>query len=153
MVRPRSIITPTCQNKKCAYFEQEKGKDILKRGKNKAGHKRFFCNHCKTWFVETTNTPFYHKHLSKNEIIEICRYLNRGKGIRQIESLTHHHRDTIGHLMDDLAIHAPYVNDFFINEVIISPLSVREMWINIKKYRKSLSRNAKEQIKKILRTY
>jgi len=153
MVRPRSIITPTCRNKKCSHFEQEDGKDIVKRGKNKAGHKRFFCNNCKTWFVETTNTPFYHKHLSKNEIIEICRYLCAGKGIRQIESLTGHHRDTIGRLMDDLALHAPYINDFLIEGIRIYPLVVRDMWINIKKYRRSLSGKAKEQIKKILRTF
>ena len=153
MVRPRSKIAVTCRNKKCIYFEQENGKDILQRGKNKAGHKRFFCNHCKTWFLETSNTPFFHKHLSKNEIIEICRYLSRDKGIRQIESLTHHHRDTIGRLIDDLALHASYVNDFLKREGSISPLYVKEMWINIKKYRRSLSGKAKEQIKKILHTY
>ena len=69
MARPRSKIDMTCQNPKCRYFLKENGKDILKRGKNRAGHQQYYCNHCCKWFVETANTPLYHKHLSKSDVI------------------------------------------------------------------------------------
>ncbi|MCD4766516.1 MAG: IS1 family transposase, partial [Methanosarcinales archaeon] len=81
----------------------ENGKDILKRGKNRAGHQQYYCNHCSRWFVETANTPLYHKHLSKPEIINICKHLVEKNGIRSIERITGHHRDTIGNLIEDLA--------------------------------------------------
>lgn len=51
MARSRSKIDITCQNPKCKYFLMEEGKDLLKRGKNRAGHQQYYCNHCSTWFV------------------------------------------------------------------------------------------------------
>ncbi|MCZ7383117.1 MAG: IS1 family transposase, partial [Candidatus Methanoperedens sp.] len=48
MARPRSKIDITCQNPGCKYFLKEEEKDILKRGKNRAGHQQYYCNHCHT---------------------------------------------------------------------------------------------------------
>ena len=44
MARPRSKIDITCQNPECKYFFVESGKDIIKRGKNRAGHQQYYCN-------------------------------------------------------------------------------------------------------------
>lgn len=151
MARPRSIIKITCQNDKCKYYLKEKGKDILKRGKNKAGHQRYYCNHCRKWFLETSNTPLYHKHLSKSEIIEICKHLVEKNGVRSIERITGHHRDTICRLLEDLAIHAEYVNDFLLNDVKMGQFEMDEMWTTIKKNRKKLSKKAQVQLKKVMR--
>ena len=59
----------------CTYYLKEEGKDIIKRGKYSTGHQRYYCHHCKTFFMETKGTPLYHKHLSKPEIINICKHL------------------------------------------------------------------------------
>ena len=151
MARPRTIIKTTCQNPDCKYFLKEKGKDILKRGKNRAGHQRYYCNHCNKWFLETTNTPLYHKHLSKSEIILICKHLVEKNGIRSIERITGHHRDTISHLLEDLAVHAEFVNNILLNEVKLGQFEVDEMWTTIKKNRKKLSEEARKQMKKAMR--
>jgi transposase-like protein len=151
MARPRTIIKTTCQNPDCKYFLKEKGKDILKRGKNRAGHQRYYCNHCNKWFLETTNTPLYHKHLSKSEIILICKHLVEKNGIRSIERITGHHRDTISHLLEDLAVHAEFVNNILLNEVKLGQFEVDEMWTTIKKNRKKLSKEAQKQMKKVMR--
>ena len=150
MSRPRSEIKITCQNPGCKYFLKEKGKDILKRGKNRAGHQQYYCNHCQKWFVETTNTPLYHKHLSKSEIIEICKHLVEKNGVRSRERITGHHRDTICRLLEDLAIHAEYVNDILLNEVKMGQFEMDEMWTTIKKNKKKLSRKAQNQLKKVM---
>lgn len=150
MARPRSKIDITCQNPKCKYFLVEEGKDILKRGKNSAGHQRYYCNHCRTWFVETTNTPLYHKHLSKSKIIQICKHLVEKNGIRSIERITGHHRDTISRLLEDLAIHAAYVNDILLNEVQLGQFEVDEMWSFVKKNKRKLSLEAQMQISKVM---
>jgi len=150
MARPRSIIDITCQNLKCKYFQTEKGKDIIKRGRNKAGHQRYYCNNCKKWFLETTNTPLFHKHLPKSEIIQICKHLVEKNGIRSIERITGHHRDTIGRLLEDLAEHAGFVNNLLLNEVGVGPHELDEMWTFIKKNKKKLSVRAQNQMRKVM---
>jgi transposase-like protein len=142
MARPRSKTDITCQNPKCKFYLKENGKDILKRGKNKAGHQRYYCNHCHKWFLETSNTPLYHKHLSKKEIIRICKHLVEKNGIRSIERITGHHRDTISRLLDDLANHASFVNDILLNDIEVGQFEVDEMWSFIKKNRRRLIKKA-----------
>lgn len=151
MARPRSRIDITCQNPDCNHYMIEEGKDIIKRGKNRAGHQQYYCNHCRSWFVETANTPLYHKHLSKEEIIQICKHLVEKNGIRSIERITGHHRDTIGRLLEDLALHAEYVNDILLNEVKMGQFEVDEMWSTVKKNRRGLSREARERLRKAMR--
>lgn len=151
MARPRSRIDITCQNPDCSHYMIEEGKDIIKRGKNRADHQQYYCNHCRSWFVETANTPLYHKHLSKEEVIQICKHLVEKNGIRSIERITGHHRDTIGRLLEDLALHAEYVSDILLNEVKMGQFEVDEMWSTIKKNRRGLSREAQEQLRKAMR--
>jgi len=128
----------------------EEGKDILKRGKNKAEHQRYYCNHCRKWFLETSNTPLYHKHLSKGEIIQICKHLVEKNGVRSIERITGHHRDTISRLLEDLACHAEMMNEILLNEVKLGQFEVDEMWSFIKKNKRKLSREAQGQMKKVM---
>ncbi len=151
MARPRSKIDTTCQNPKCRYFLKENGKDILKRGKNRAGHQQYYCNHCCKWFVETANTPLYHKHLSKSDVIQICKHLVEKNGVRSIERITGHHRDTISRLLEDIACHAEMMNDLLLNEIKLGQFELDEMWSFIKKNRRKLSERAQKQIMKVTR--
>jgi hypothetical protein len=64
-----------------------------------------------TYFAETKGTPLYRKRLSEDEIINICKHLVEKNGIRSIERITGHHRDTIGRLLEDMAEHAEEMND------------------------------------------
>jgi len=153
MARPRSKIEITCQNPKCKYFLMEEGKDLLKRGNNRAGHQQYFCNHCNTWFVETLNTPLYKKHLSKPEIINICKHLVEKNGIRSIERITGHHRDTIGNLLEDLALHAEMVNSILLKDIKLGQFEVDEMWTFIIKNKRTLSQEALIQISKVMHGY
>jgi transposase-like protein len=140
----------TCQNHLCKFYLVEENKDIVKRGKNRAGHQQYFCNHCQKWFVETINTPLYHKHLSKSEIIVICKHLVEKNGIRSIERITGHHRDTIGRLMGDVAEHAEKLNDFLIHDLKLSPIECDEFWTFIKKNKRKLSPKAQLSLEKVM---
>jgi len=86
--------------------------------------------------METNETPLYLKHLSKKEIIRICKLLVEKDGIRSIERITGHHRDTISRLLKDLAEHAEMVNNILLSEVKLSPIEVDELWSTIKKKQK-----------------
>ena len=133
MSRPRGEINVVCQNDKYRFYLKEEGKDIIKRGKYRTGHQRYFCHNCKTFFMETKGTPLYRKHLSKSEIINICKHLVEKNGIRSIERITGHHRDTISRVLEDLALHAEMVNDILLQEVKLGQFEVDEMWTFIKK--------------------
>ena len=153
MVRPRGKIDITCQNRGCAYYLREEGKDIIKKGKNRAGHQQYYCFHCGRYFVETANTPLYHKHLSEKEITRICRLLVEKNGIRSIERITGHHRDTIGRLLEDLAVHAEKVNDYLIRNLGLGKFEMDEMWGTIKKNRRRLSPKALRGVERATRGY
>ena len=149
MARPRSIVYVTCQNLRCKYYLKEKGKNNIKRGKNRAGHHLYKCLHCNTTFSETKSTPLFHKHLSEEEIIRICKLLVERNGIRSIERITGHHRDTIGRLLEDLAEHAELVNQTLLRNLGLSQYEMDEFWTTVKKNRKRLSVTAQLQLRKV----
>ena len=153
MSRPRGEINVVCQNEKCQFYLKEEGKDIVKRGKYRTGHQRYYCHHCKTFFMETKGTPLYRKHLSKSEIINICKHLVEKNGIRSIERITGHHRDTISRVLEDLALHAEMVNDILLQEVELGQFEVDEMWTFIKKNKKKLNKEAQIQMSKVMPGY
>lgn len=149
MARPRSQIRVVCQNPPCGFYRKEKGKDIIKRAKNSAGHQRYYCLHCKKYFVETKGTPLYNKKLSEREIKKICLDLVEKKGIRAIERTTHHHRDTIGRLLDDLAAHAKDMTDYLVHDLDLSSYEVDEFWTFIKKTKRKLTSQARSGLSKV----
>ena len=152
MTRPRSISPVTCQNTQCRYYLKEKGKGIIKYGKNRAGHQLYKCLHCNHFFTETILTPLYHKHLSEEEIVRISKLLVEKNGIRSIERITGHHRDTIGRLLEDMAEHAEQVNRTLLCELNLTQYEMDELWTTVKKNRKKLSITAQLQLKKVAPT-
>lgn len=152
MARPRSLIQITCQNPKCKYYQKEKGRDVIKRGKNRANHQLYKCLHCGYTFSETILTPLYHKHISEEEIKRISKLLVEKNGIRSIERITGHHRDTIGNLLEDMAEHAEEVNKTFLRDLNLSQYEMDELWTTVKKNRKKLSLTAQMQLKKAAST-
>lgn len=150
MARPRGEIDITCQNPRCSHYMKEKGKDIIKKGKNRAGHRQYYCFYCRSYFVETANTPLYHKHLSKREITKICKLLVEKNGIRSIERITGHHRDTIGRLLESMAAHAALVNDYMIKDLKLGQFEVDEIWSTVKKNKRTLTHKAKMGLKKVM---
>jgi len=152
MTRPRSISPVTCQNTQCRYYLKEKGKDIIKYGKNCACHQLYKCLHCNHFFTETILTPLYHKHLSEEEIMRISKLLVEKNGIRSIERITGHHRDTIGNLLEDMAEHAEHVNKTLLHDLNLTQYEMDELWTMVKKSRKKLSLTAQLQLKKVAPT-
>jgi len=147
MARPRGVIEVVCQNPHCDYFLREEGKDIIKRGLDaKTGHQRYYCYHCRKFFMETKGTLLFNKKLKESEIINICKHFVERNGIRSVERLTGHHRDTIGNLLSDIAEQAEQMNSFLIHDVKLSPIECDEFWSFVKKKKRTLSDHARNQI-------
>ena len=147
MARPRGQIDVVCQNPECRYYLREERKDIIRSGRYAStGHQRYYCKRCRTYFMETKGTLLYRKHLPEEDIVLICKLLVEKNGIRSIERITGHHRDTIGRLLEDLAEHAERMNDFLVQNVGLSPIECDELWTVVKKNKRRLSQEARDQM-------
>ena len=56
------------------------------------------------------------------------------------------HRDTVSDVVEDLARHAKEVTDFLIKDIELTEVQVDEMWIFIKKNKKTLTKEMMTQI-------
>jgi len=112
--------------------------NLIKYGRYKK-NQIYKCKTCYVRFVETKGTIFYNrKKLKKSKIIMICKLIVERNGIRAIERITEHHRDTISSLFTGLSTHANQVNDFLLNEVELEETELDEFWTFVKKSKRKL---------------
>jgi transposase-like protein len=135
-MRKARKLDVACSNKECKAFNKIGLRNIIRSGKQANGTQRYKCNDCNTTFARTKNTPFFHKHLSKKEIIRICKMLSEKNSFRAIARITNHHLDTIRAIADAIAKHCKKFNDYFIKDLQLTPVEVDEMWSFVKKKKK-----------------
>jgi transposase-like protein len=135
---PRKLrkLDIACPNKDCRTFNKVGLRNIKRNGKQSNGTQKYKCNGCNRNFVRTINTPFFHKHLSKKEIINICKMLSEKTGFRAIARITGHHLDTVRSIADVVASHCKKFNEYFVTELQLTPIEVDEMWSFVKKKKK-----------------
>ena len=125
-----------CPNKICRTFNKFGLRNIIRFGSQPNRTQRYMCTDCKRTFARTINTPFFHKHLKKEEIIRICKMLSEKTSFRAIARITNHHLDTIRAIATAIALHCKKFNEYFIKELKLSPIEVDEMWSFVKKKKK-----------------
>lgn len=123
-----------CPNPECEYSLRVEGKAIIKRGKYRTGHQRFYCKHCKKFFMDTIGTAVYRKHLPKEEIRLIYRLFIEKNGIRSIERITGHHRDTISNLLKD-TVKNEKTERYLIENIGLTPEECEKLWVLLEKKR------------------
>ncbi len=143
LARPRTRIEEVCPNKKCAYFQRKKGKDIVRRGFNKKGTQRFYCNQCLHYFVQTSGTPLYRKRLKPQKIEQLCRTLVEKNGIRSTARITKLNPITVMRWHDDLGEHAQQVSAYLTHDLGLSEYEVDEFWTTVKKNRNTTDPNGR----------
>lgn len=139
MARPRTENNAVCMNENCAYYRRRTGKDLIKKGKNSAGHRQFFCGHCKKYTTETKGTFLFNKKLPEGEIKNLCKLFVEKNGVRSAERLTGHHRDTIGRYLEGLAEHAEDIQKRLGKNLGLKTYEVDELWTTVKKNKRKLS--------------
>lgn len=125
-----------CPNKQCRAYNKVGLKNIVRNGFQPNGTQKYKCTECGRNLVRTINTPFFHKHLSKKEIIRICKLLAEKTSFRAIARITSHHLDTIRAIASAIAEHCKKFNDYFITELNLTSVEVDEMWSFVKKKKK-----------------
>lgn len=135
-MKPKEIDEIFCQNPECKYYQKVEEKDVVKSGKYKTGHQRYYCKHCSKYFMETSGTSVYRKHLSKDEIRMIYRLYIEGNGIRSIERITGHHRDTISKLLKETEKNEK-TEEYLINQIGLTANECKKLWKLLESKRKS----------------
>ncbi|MFY1110477.1 MAG: transposase [Methanosarcinaceae archaeon] len=126
-MQPKKTDEILCPNPECEYYLKAEGKAIVKRGKYKTGHQRYHCKHCGKYFMETIGTAVYRKHLSNDEIRLIYRLFLEKNGVRSIERITGHHRDTISNLLKDTEKNEK-TEDYLINKIGLTAKECNKLW-------------------------
>lgn len=146
MARPRGKIKVVCQNINCKFYRKEEGKDIIKKGKNKSKHQKYFCNHCKKYFVETKGTPLYKKKLSERKIKQLCKEFVEKKGVRAIERTLNINKNTVCNYLREFAEHAVEMTNYFVKNLNLSDVEIDEFWSFVKKNKKKLTKKMEKNI-------
>ena len=133
MSRPRSPNDFVCQNPECQYFQTVPGKDVRKQGFNSANHQRYQCMHCKGYFVETANTPMYHRHISEDQLILIGKLLIEKMGNRAISRVTGLALKTVSLVISDITLHAFEFIALMVGKAKVGQFELDEMWSFVKK--------------------
>ncbi|MFY9200829.1 MAG: transposase [Methanosarcina flavescens] len=123
-----------CPNPECEYYLRAEGKAVIKRGKYKTGHQRYYCKHCGRFFMDTVGTPVYRKHLPGDKIRLIYRLFLEKNSIRSIERITGHHRDTISHLIKD-TVRNEKTEEYLIKQIGLTAGECEKLWALLEKKR------------------
>jgi len=150
MSRPKEPNDKVCPNPSCEFFKKIEGKDIRKQGWNKAGHQRYQCRHCNKFFVETINTPMYHRHISEEDLILVGKLLVEKMGNRPISRVTGFALDTVRGVINDIILHAAEFNALMIGKAKVGPVELDEMWLFVKKNKRTLTREQEIKISKAM---
>jgi transposase-like protein len=151
MRKPRKLDI-ACPNRECKAYNRVGLLNIVRNGKQPNGTQKYKCTECARNVVRTINTPFFHKHLSKREIITISKLFVEKSSFRGVARATGHHLDTIRRLAGDVAEHCYEVTEFLLNDVKLGTHEVDEFWNFVKKNKKMLPSNFSQTLKKAMHT-
>ncbi len=133
MSRRRSYSPMTCQNPACDFYLIEQGKDLVKNGRNTAGNQQYLCKHCRTYFIETKNTPFYRSRLKQHQVELICRLSQEKISMRGVSRVTGHHLATIARYYHLAGEHANLLIAISLQDLGPNRIELDEFWAFVRK--------------------
>ena len=141
-----------CQNKDCSAYGKKGLRNLVSNGHDRNGARKLLCTECNKSFNETKGTPFFHKHLSKKEVIKISKQFVEKSSFRGVARATGHHSDTVRGLASDAAEHCEAVTDFLLRDVRLGTYEIDEFWNFIKKNKKMLPKNFSKTLSRVMHT-
>ena len=106
--------------------------------------------HCKKFFVETINTPMYHRHISEEDLILVGKLLVEKMGNRPISRVTGFALETVARIIDAIILHAAEFNALMAGKAKVGPVELDEMWTFVKKNKRTLTLKQETQISKAM---
>mgnify|MGYP001572896521 CR=1 FL=1 len=151
-MRKKRVHNQFCHNKECRNYGIKGSENLVKNGHRRNGLQNIKCTNCGIQFVETKGTPFFRKHMSKREIIRICKQFVEKTSMRGVARATGHHLDTIRKLAGDVAEHCYAVTAFLITDVKLGTHEIDEFWSFVKKNKRTLSAKHLATMRQVMHT-
>lgn len=73
--------------------------------------------------------------MSREDVVLICKLAVEKLGVRAIERVTGHHRDTVSRVLRDVADYAGSLNDEVLKNIASGVFEVDELWTMVEKKR------------------
>ena len=137
-MRLAQTLDIACPNNVCRTYNIVGKKNVKRNGKQSNGTQKYKCTDCGRNFVRTIGTPFFHKHLKKQEIKIICKHLVEKNSYRSISRITGHHLDTVRGVADAVGNHCQQYNEYFVKDLRLTPVEIDEMWSFVKKKKRTV---------------
>lgn len=137
----------SCKNPKCPDYGKHWRGNVIKFGTQRNGTQRYKCQTCGKTFAKTKNTIQFHKHLKKEEVIEICKMLAKKMSFRKISRKTHRHLDTIRGVVDRISDNYYKLKDYFTKDLKLTKKESKAM-IEYIRHKKAMGKKAQKAVKK-----
>lgn len=148
MRKPRRLDV-VCPNADCRAHNKRGLLNIIRFGKQPNRTQRYRCTECGRTFARTLGTPFFHKHIPKREIVQMCKLFVEKNSLRSVARVTGRHLDTVRGVADAVAAHAKKHNEYFVKELGLSTIEVDEIWSFLKKKKSGASRHTARAAKSV----
>lgn len=142
----KTKITKACPNENCSKYDKHFRGNIIKFGTQKNGSPRYKCTACGKTFGKTRDTILFNKHLTKEELIQICRLLAQKMSFRKISRKTNKHLDTIRNVAHKIGANYAKMKNYFKDDLELEESEVNAMITHIKT-KKSKSKSKKQNTK------
>jgi transposase-like protein len=136
MPRKARKLDVYCPNPSCRCYKKKGLMNIIRHGKKQNGTQNYKCTECGRQFVRNIFTPFYRKHIKREEAKLICKVLAEKNGIRATARITEHHKNTIASFVETIGLHCKEINEILTKDLKLSDIEIDEFWTFIKKSKK-----------------
>jgi transposase-like protein len=103
VARPRTKHDAVCHTAACAFYLKQENPHLIKRGTNRAGHQRFYCNQCRTYSVQTKGTAMYRMRLGVALRRKLLQLIARGDSLASIGRQLRLNKNTVSAWTDRIA--------------------------------------------------
>lgn len=128
-----------CTNKKCRSFEKQGNNIGIKSRKNR----QVYCKTCKSSWVITKDTFFYHLKTPVKEVLEALKLLSEGMGVNAIQRTKGVSPETIQDWIIKASKHVNEVSSYLKREMSLTQCQIDEFWSFIRKKNQRLQKKKK----------
>lgn len=118
-----------CTNKKCGSFEKQGSNIGIKSRKNR----QVYCKTCKSSWVITKDTFFYHLKTPVKEVLEVLKLLSEGMGVNAIQRTKGISPETMQDWIIKASNHVNEVSSYLKKEMNLTQCQIDEFWSFIRK--------------------
>lgn len=134
-------MNPTCPNLSCSKYGKRLRSQVILFGVQKNGTPRYKCKTCDKTFSKNKHSAFFYKHMTREELVKVCRMLAQKMSFRSISRKMKRHPDTIRGLASRISSRYHVFKDYFTKDLKLSEKEAKSMFEAVKKRKRAPVKN------------